>query len=917
MVELNHKSCRQQEGDQMSITRKSINRILFLVVALMTMIAIYAGTLQADAAAEDILADNGLPVVYVDIGDEELQKVNESLDHSYRCTEGTITVTVPEGYKGDYSDVEIDDSDTQDMAIEFFRGRGNSTWSNDKKPYTFKLKSKTDLLGMGSDKTWVLLANRSDPTLLKNRISMYLGRKLGVDYTPKMLPVDVVMNDQYYGSYLLAQDVRISESRVAIDKMEMDDISGENVTGGYILSLEPYAQELPENVFTTEREVPFGMKEPEFTLKDGEEQAPKEQRDYIIEYMQKTEDAIYGDGFKDADGIPYTDYMDADSAAKYWWIQFFTKNSDGFSTPSTYLYKSRGGKLGWGPLWDFDLTMSDPEEFDEEQLDQEGFNILHVKWLDHLRANDPAYRAKLLSHWAEMDSILEEMLADGGDFDRMAAEIRNSYMDEFELWGLEDPYGEYKDLESGEEVFDAACKDLKDWLTARREWINKNISDEKLSEGQVVFTYKLEDGTVWKECEYPSGYSLYPYPAAPGTQDAVFKCWKDADSGELIDVYAAADRDRTLIPVYVSESEARKAESVFFRTRDAWADLSSRYYQPSWSAAPSGIDSGSITWTSSDTSIAEPAGDVLGRIKLKKQGKVTITAEVLSGASFSYDLTIYDAMENHTNTQQTITPEQSAYTLEVGDIADCRWKLGPQPCSMDFDVTSSDEGICSVGNAYELIAVKPGKAVITARSGDDESLTAKVNVTVVGHIDGAKIVLSKSAFTYNGKVQKPTIKTIKGLKLKEGTDYTVKWSNGSSRRAGTYTLTVTGKGVYTGTAKATYTIKKAANPLKVKGRTVTIKRKALKKKARTLKVSKVIKFTKKGRGTMSYRLVSAKKGGKSYRKYFKVNAKTGKVTVKKKLKKGTYTVKVKVKAAGATNYKPSAWKTVKIKVKIK
>lgn len=113
------------------------------------------------------------------------------------------------------------------------------------------------------------------------------------------------------------------------------------------------------------------------------------------------------------------------------------------------------------------------------------------------------------------------------------------------------------------------------------------------------------------------------------------------------------------------------------------------------------------------------------------------------------------------------------------------------------------------------------------------------------------------------------------------------------------------------------TIVKKANPLKIKGKIATIKYKKLKKKSQALEVSKVIKFTKKGIGKMSYKLSSVKKDKKSFKKYIKVNGKTGKVTVKKGLKKGTYKVKLKVKAAGNAKYKASTWKAVTFKVRVK
>ena len=116
--------------------------------------------------------------------------------------------------------------------------------------------------------------------------------------------------------------------------------------------------------------------------------------------------------------------------------------------------------------------------------------------------------------------------------------------------------------------------------------------------------------------------------------------------------------------------------------------------------------------------------------------------------------------------------------------------------------------------------------------------------------------------------------------------------------------------------KVTVKVIKGTNPMKLKAKTVTIKRSKIKKKAQTIKRAKLITVSK-AQGKLTYKLVSVKKGKKSFKKKFKVNAKTGKVTVKKGLKKGTYKVRIKVKAAGNRNYNPSAWKYVTTKVRVK
>ena len=177
-----------------------------------------------------------------------------------------------------------------------------------------------------------------------------------------------------------------------------------------------------------------------------------------------------------------------------------------------------------------------------------------------------------------------------------------------------------------------------------------------------------------------------------------------------------------------------------------------------------------------------------------------------------------------------------------------------------------------------------------------------------------------TAKAYNGKAQtqNPAVKiTVNGTEvaLKNGADYTIAYKNNVN--AGTATVTVNGKDRFTGSISKTFKINKAANTLAVSAKTAKVKYSKLKKKAQKLDISKVINFTNKGQGTLSYKLVSAKKGKKSFKKYFKIDAKTGKVTIKKKLKKGTYQVQVQIKAAGNANYNQSAWKPVTFKVKVK
>lgn len=163
--------------------------------------------------------------------------------------------------------------------------------------------------------------------------------------------------------------------------------------------------------------------------------------------------------------------------------------------------------------------------------------------------------------------------------------------------------------------------------------------------------------------------------------------------------------------------------------------------------------------------------------------------------------------------------------------------------------------------------------------------------------------------TYTGKALMPAV-TVSwgGTALRRGTDYILDYNN--NIKAGMASVTISGNDNYTGEVTKTFKINKAANPLKIKAKTATVKYSKLKKKNQTLTVSKVIVFTKKGQGKLTYKKVSGDKK-------ITINKSTGKVTVKKGLKKGTYKVKAAVKATGNANYKASALKKVTLKIIVK
>lgn len=227
------------------------------------------------------------------------------------------------------------------------------------------------------------------------------------------------------------------------------------------------------------------------------------------------------------------------------------------------------------------------------------------------------------------------------------------------------------------------------------------------------------------------------------------------------------------------------------------------------------------------------------------------------------------------------------------------------------DVTVTDDaGQVIDGSNYEVACsnnTSAGTATATVTfTGDHFAGTLSRDFTITPLSIKTATISGVKAKTYNGKAQTQTpVVKVGDTTLASGMDY--KLSYKSNTNAGTASMTITGTGSCTGKKTASFTIRKAANPMTVKAKTATVKYKNLKKKNLTV-ATKNAYTVKKARGTVTYT---------KYKGHKKITvAKSGKITVKKKLKKGTYNVKVKVKAAGNSNYK-AATKTVNVRIKVR
>ena len=213
---------------------------------------------------------------------------------------------------------------------------------------------------------------------------------------------------------------------------------------------------------------------------------------------------------------------------------------------------------------------------------------------------------------------------------------------------------------------------------------------------------------------------------------------------------------------------------------------------------------------------------------------------------------------------------------------------------------SGDEEVEGYTVEYEENSKDVGSYKVTVTFGLEEYSISGTAEYIIEPAEITDVTVNRTSFTYNGGVQKPSVVSVKagGLKL-DPSDYEAKYSDSSSSAVGDYALTVEGKGNFSGSKTVPYSIKKAANPLAVSGRTATVKFKKLRRRSQTVRAPKLMNISG-AQGDVTYSLVSVKKA--KCAKYFRVDEKTGSVTVKKNLRRGIYTLTVNVNAAGNSNY---------------
>ena len=379
----------------------------------------------------------GLPILYVNTS-------GVAIDSKEDYVEGVSSIVGGTNYPS-FQDLEMK-----------IKGRGNSTWWQGgiwgKKPYQIKFGDKTEVLNMPKDKKWVLLAELSDKSLIRNKIAREIANISRFDYVPQAEYSEVFINEQHVGTYLIGQKVEESKNRVNIGDT------------GYLIEIDTDANGRIEtdDVYFRSSQWSSRYEDGVFNIKEPSLEYDSEEFNLIKDHVNDFEEALFGNNFKDPD-LGYRSFIDLPSFIDWFLVNEISKNQDARSYSSIYFNYIPGEKIKMGPVWDFDLAFGNVDYSNAEN--PEGFWIKENLWFKRM-FEDPYFSDLVNTRFNYYENNLSSILSKVDEFENY---LLKSQKKNFEIWDIlskdvwpipvkYDTHSEYVEY-------------LKNWIDTRMLWL--------------------------------------------------------------------------------------------------------------------------------------------------------------------------------------------------------------------------------------------------------------------------------------------------------------------------------------------------------------------------------------------------------------------------------------------------------------
>lgn len=422
----------------------------------------------------------------------------------------------------------------------------------DKKSYGFEtwdandMDMDTSLLDLPKEEDWILYGPYSDKTMIRNVLMYELSNQIGM-YASRTRYCELMLDGDYKGVYILMEKIKRDKNRVDIKKLNPDEITTPDVSGGYILRLDKFDGN-DQNIFSSNFATPDKPLNYQVVYPKASNLQP-EQYQYIQDYMNDFEAALSGENYKDAI-VGYSQYIDVNSFIDFLLLNELGRNPDAYRI-STYFHKEHdddGGLLKMSPIWDFNIGMGNANFCMGSSPEGWVFNYNSVcpddawligYWWDRL-LSDEAFANAVADRWINLRQTMFSITNIHQMIDDYAATLDESQMRNYERWSILGQ-GVWPNDFIGE-TYEEEITFLKDWFGNRVVWMDENI--DNIQKGIVVntensfvfFPNPFSDNLNLKMYQVTRGETILRCYSIMGQQLAAFKITEELDKQNRLQV---------------------------------------------------------------------------------------------------------------------------------------------------------------------------------------------------------------------------------------------------------------------------------------------------------------------------------------------------------------------------------------------
>ncbi|MCF8359279.1 MAG: CotH kinase family protein [Prolixibacteraceae bacterium] len=347
------------------------------------------------------------------------------------------------------------------------RQRGQSSRDFAKKSYRFELvdslgeDSTVSLFGMPEESDWIFFGPYTDKSQIRNKMVYDLVLGMGL-YAPRSRFVELMLNGQNEGLYMITEQIKRDKNRVDISKLKDTDIAGYKVTGGYIFKFDKTDPNMKWR--TNRREIVYP------------DELQDEQKAYLKNLFTEYDSIVFTNDFDDPE-IGIRKYIDDTSLVDFIIANEFPKNADAYLY-STYMYKDRDdkdGRIKFGPVWDHDLSFGNTHFQEGNLVEGWQFDYNHATMKLRRLLQDRDLVQLLQERWwmYREDALSNETIL--GYMDELVEQVCEVLERNYEIWPIIDKElfgpGYYVNSYENEIAY------MRNWIEQRLAWIDDNIDD--------------------------------------------------------------------------------------------------------------------------------------------------------------------------------------------------------------------------------------------------------------------------------------------------------------------------------------------------------------------------------------------------------------------------------------------------------